>query len=91
MKALGLPVQNWVGSVGMSGTTAWWGFYKLGAPKRGETIYVSACAGAVGQIVGQLAKREGLKVIGSAGSDAKVDFLKSLGFDVVFNCMFPLV
>lgn len=48
---------------------------------------VSAAAGAVGQIVGQLAKRDGLKVIGSAGSDEKVKYIKEeLGFDVAFNC-----
>jgi hypothetical protein len=47
---------------------------------------VSAASGAVGQIVGQLAKRDGLFVVGSAGSDEKVAFLKEIGFDVAFNC-----
>ena len=90
----------------MPGQTAHYGFYEIGKPKKGETIFgtsspalartgrqltilapVSAASGAVGQIVAQLAKREGLKVIGSAGSDDKVEFLKSLGcFDVAFNC-----
>lgn len=50
---------------------------------------MSAASGAVGLIVAQLAKREGLKVIGSAGSDEKVEFLKSVGcFDIAFNCEF---
>ncbi|KAJ5226325.1 hypothetical protein N7468_007550 [Penicillium chermesinum] len=58
----------------------------IGKPKKGETIFVSAASGAVGQIVGQLAKHEGLRVIGSVGSDEKLDFiLKDLGFDAGFN------
>lgn len=61
-------------------------FYEIGQPKKGETIFVSAASGAVGSIVGQLAKREGLRVIGSAGSDEKVAFIKNeLGFDEAFN------
>lgn len=59
--------------------------YKIGEPKKGETIFVSAASGAVGAVVGQLAKREGLKVIGSVGSDEKVEYIKSLGFDEAFN------
>lgn len=60
-------------------------FYKIGEPKKGETIYVTAASGAVGAVVGQLAKREGLRVIGSAGTDDKVEYIKSLGFDGAFN------
>lgn len=57
-----------------------------GAPKRGETIFISAASGAVGQLVGQLAKREGLTVIGSVGEDKKLDFItKELKFDGGFN------
>ncbi|CEQ38973.1 SPOSA6832_00445 [Sporobolomyces salmonicolor] len=81
----GLPATNLVGSVGMPGATAWVGLYEIGKIKKGETIFISAASGAVGQIAGQLAKREGLKVIGSAGSDSKVAFLKEIGFDVAFN------
>lgn len=51
----------------------------------GETLLVNAAAGAVGSVVGQLAKLKGCKVVGSAGSDAKVAFLKELGFDEAFN------
>lgn len=61
-------------------------FYEIGKPKKGETIFISSASGAVGAIVGQLAKREGLRVIGSVGSDEKVAFIKNeLGFDEAFN------
>ncbi|GAA6036882.1 hypothetical protein JCM8097_006331 [Rhodosporidiobolus ruineniae] len=81
----GLPFTTLVGAAGMPGATAWVGFYEIGQPKKDQTIFVSAASGAVGQIVVQLAKREGLKVIGSAGSEDKVEFIKSLGVDVAFN------
>ncbi|KAK1622255.1 hypothetical protein BDP81DRAFT_441759 [Colletotrichum phormii] len=75
-----------VGALGMPGMTAYEGFYEIGKPKKGETIFVSSAAGAVGQIVGQLAKAEGVKVIGSVGSDEKLDFIiNQLGFDAGFN------
>lgn len=51
---LGLPLTTWVGAAGMPGQTAFHGFYHIGAPKKGETIFVTGAAGAVGQIVGQL-------------------------------------
>jgi len=58
----------------------------IGQPKAGETIFVSAASGAVGQLVGQMAKMMGLRVVGSAGSDEKVDYLiQELGFDAAFN------
>lgn len=70
----------------MPGLTAYSSFYAIGEPKKGETIFISAASGAVGQIVGQLAKHEGLKVIGSGGSDEKLDFIrKGLNFDEGFN------
>lgn len=81
-----LPWSTLLGACGMPGATAWCGLYDIGKPKKGETIFVSAASGAVGQIVGQLAKREGLFTIGSAGSDDKVAFLKEIGYDVAFNC-----
>jgi len=81
-----LPLSNYTGALGMPGLTAYSSYYKIGQPKKGETIFISAASGAVGQIVGQLAKHDGLRVIGSAGSDAKVDFLtKELKFDAAFN------
>ncbi len=56
----------------MPGLTAYAGLLEIGEPKEGETVFVSAAAGAVGQIVGQIAKLKGCRVVGSAGSDDKV-------------------
>lgn len=81
-----LDTDLFLGPLGMPGLTAWSGLYKIGKPKKGETIFISSAAGAVGQVVGQIAKHEGLTVIGSVGSDEKLDFiLKELGFDAGFN------
>lgn len=83
---LGLDPKVFVGALGMSGLTAYSSFYEIGKPKKGETIFISAASGAVGQIVGQLAKREGMKVLGSVGSDEKLRFItEELGFDGGFN------
>lgn len=57
---------------GMSGMTAWAGFYEVCAPKKGEYVYISSAFGAVGQVVGQFAKQFGCYVVGSAGSNEKV-------------------
>lgn len=82
----GLDPALFVGQLGMPGLTAWSSLYQIGKPKKGETIFVSSAAGAVGSIVGQIAKHEGLKVIGSVGSDEKADFVvKELGFDAATN------
>ncbi|ORY77374.1 hypothetical protein BCR37DRAFT_153873 [Protomyces lactucae-debilis] len=81
-----IPLSNYVSAVGMPGMTAFSSFYEIGKPKKGETIYINAASGAVGQLVGQLAKREGLRVVGSAGSDAKVEgLIKDSKFDAAFN------
>ena len=81
-----LDPKLFVGALGMPGLTAYSSFYAIGEPKKGETIFISAASGAVGQIVGQLAKHEGLNVIGSVGSDEKLDFIrKELNFDEGFN------
>lgn len=81
-----LDLGHFLGALGMPGLTGWSGFHKIGQPKAGETLFVSSAAGAVGQVVGQIAKREGLRVIGSVGSDEKLDFItKELGFDAGFN------
>jgi NADPH-dependent curcumin reductase CurA len=95
VKMIGRKVENphglkdlglFVGHLGMPGLTAWSSLHEIGKPKKGETIFISSAAGAVGQVVGQIAKREGLKVIGSVGSDDKLKFvLKELGFDGGFN------
>ncbi|KAI9709786.1 MAG: hypothetical protein M1820_003189 [Bogoriella megaspora] len=75
-----------IGALGMPGLTAYASFYEIGQPKKGETIFISAASGAVGQLVGQLAKHEGLNVIGSVGDDKKLEFIeKDLGFHGGFN------
>ncbi|KAK4275564.1 hypothetical protein QN277_018622 [Acacia crassicarpa] len=81
-----LPLSYYTGILGMPGMTAYAGFYEVCAPKKGETVFVSAASGAVGQLVGQFAKLMGCYVVGSAGSKEKVDLLKSkFGFDEAFN------
>ncbi|MED6143075.1 hypothetical protein PIB30_003353 [Stylosanthes scabra] len=75
-----------VGLLGMPGFTAYAGFYEVCTPQKGEYVFVSAASGAVGQLVGQLAKLHGCYVVGSAGSKEKVDLLKNkLGFNEAFN------
>ncbi|KAI8085262.1 hypothetical protein BDF21DRAFT_379682 [Thamnidium elegans] len=85
IKESGLPISNYVGVLGMPGMTAYVGLIKFGKPVKGETLYVSAASGAVGQLVGQIGARLGLRVVGSAGSDEKVAYLKEIGFDSAFN------
>uniref|UniRef100_UPI0037E702BB prostaglandin reductase 1-like n=1 Tax=Semicossyphus pulcher TaxID=241346 RepID=UPI0037E702BB len=74
-----------LGVIGMPGLTALFGIEEVLGLKKGETLLVNAAAGAVGSVVGQIAKIKGCKVVGSAGSDAKVAYLKELGFDEAFN------
>jgi len=77
-----LDPNIFLGALGMPGLTAYSSLYEIGKPKKGETIFVSAASGAVGQVVGQIAKHEGLKVIGSVGDDEKLAFIKNeLGFE----------
>ncbi|RZB89637.1 NADP-dependent alkenal double bond reductase P2 [Glycine soja] len=72
--------------VGMPGMTAYAGFYEVGVPKKGDYVFISSAFGAVGQLVGQLAKLMGCYVVGSAGSKDKVEILKNkFGFDGAFN------
>ncbi|KAK2969576.1 hypothetical protein RJ640_003583 [Escallonia rubra] len=81
-----VPLSYYTGILGMPGITACAGFYEVSTPKKGETVFVSAASGAVGQLVGQLAKLMGCYVVGSAGSKEKVDLLKNkFGFDDAFN------
>jgi len=80
------PLSAYLGVLGMTGLTAYLGLSEIGKPKKGETIVVSGAAGAVGSVVGQIAKLFGCKVIGIAGTDEKVTMLKSsLGFDEAIN------
>ncbi|MEA1675592.1 NADP-dependent oxidoreductase [Nitrospirillum sp. BR 11163] len=78
----GLPVTTALGVLGMPGLTAYVGLYDIGQPKPGETVVVSAAAGAVGSVVGQLAKLKGARAVGIAGGPEKCAFVvDELGFD----------
>ncbi len=77
-----VPVSAYLGALGMPGITAWIGLMTIGEPKSGETVVVSAAAGAVGSVVGQLAKAKGCRAVGIAGGKAKCDYvINELGFD----------
>lgn len=80
-----LPLSLRLGTIGMTGLTAYFGLLDICGAKSGETVLVNAAAGAVGSVVGQIAKLKGCKVVGVAGSDEKVAYLKKLGYDVAFN------
>jgi len=75
------PLSYFLGCLGMPGRTAYFGLKEIGAPKPGETVVVSAASGAVGMVVGQLAKAWGCRVVGIAGGKEKCDYVRSLGFD----------
>ncbi len=79
------PVSTALGVLGMTGFTAYHGLLEIGRPQEGETVFVSGAAGAVGSAVGQIAKLRGCRVIGSAGSEEKVSWLRELGFDEAFD------
>ncbi|SFG91328.1 hypothetical protein SAMN04488063_3268 [Halopelagius inordinatus] len=80
----GLPA--YLGVLGMPGRTAYFGLLDAGEPKPGDTVVVSGAAGAVGSVVGQIAKLNGCRVVGFAGSDEKTDWLTDdLGFDAAVN------
>jgi NADPH-dependent curcumin reductase CurA len=80
------PITTALGILGMPGMTAYFGFLDICQPKPGETAYISGAAGAVGAIVGQIAKIKGLHVVGSAGTDEKVEYLiNQCGYNAAFN------
>ncbi|XP_072171789.1 prostaglandin reductase 1-like [Diadema setosum] len=84
------PDPDWpkslaLGTLGMPGKTAYLAFLDICKPQPGETVVVSGAAGAVGAVVGQIAKIKGCKVIGFAGSEAKLKYLKDLGYDIALN------
>nr|XP_014339698.1 PREDICTED: prostaglandin reductase 1 [Latimeria chalumnae] len=80
-----LPKSLALGTIGMPGLTAYFGLLEICQINKGETLMVNAAAGAVGSVVGQIAKNIGCKVVGSAGSDKKMAYLKKIGFDEAFN------
>ncbi len=77
-----VPLSAYLGAVGMPGVTAWYGLMKICQPKAGQTIVVSAASGAVGSVVGQLAKTRGCRAVGIAGGADKCGYVtRELGFD----------
>jgi NADPH-dependent curcumin reductase CurA len=80
------PISTALGVLGMPGLTAYFGLLEVGRPKTGEVVLVSGGAGAVGSVVGQLAKMQGCRVIGIAGADAKINYMvRDYGYDAAFN------
>jgi NADPH-dependent curcumin reductase CurA len=76
------PLTYYLGALGMPGMTAWFGLREIGQPKAGETVVVSAASGAVGSVVGQLAKSMGCRAVGIAGGPEKCAWVREgLGFD----------
>jgi NADPH-dependent curcumin reductase CurA len=82
----GVPLTAFMGPIGATGMTAYFGLMDIAKPKAGETVVVSAAAGAVGSMVGQIAKIQGCRVVGIAGSDEKCKWLlETAGFDAAIN------
>ena len=80
------PAESYLGILGATGLTAYVGLTAVGEMKEGDVVFISGAAGAVGSAAGQIAKHLGAsKVIGSAGSAEKIDYIKALGFDEAFN------
>jgi NADPH-dependent curcumin reductase CurA len=82
---LGARPQDFLGNLGVTGATAWFGLIDVAEAKEGDIVFVSAAAGAVGSAVVQIAKARGMTVIGSAGGEAKCDFVRSLGADAAID------
>ena len=80
------PLQRWIGGLGMPGWTAYFGLLEVGQPKAGETVVVSAASGAVGSVVGQIAKIKGCRAVGIAGGPDKCRYVtEELGFDACID------
>jgi NADPH-dependent curcumin reductase CurA len=80
------PTSTSLSTLGMTGLTAYFGLLEIGEPEQGETVVVSGAAGAVGSVVAQIAKIKGCRVVGTAGSDEKIDYLENeLGVDKAIN------
>jgi len=81
-----IPLSAYLGAVGMPGVTAWYGLTQIIAPKAGQTVVVSAASGAVGSVVGQLAKAHGVRAVGIAGGAEKCAYVTGeLGFDACID------
>ncbi len=80
------PLERWIGGLGMPGWTAYFGLLEVGQPKEGETVVVSAASGAVGSIVGQIARIKGCRAVGIAGGPEKCRYVTdTLGFDACID------
>ena len=82
---LGAPPEQFLGVLGVTGVTAYFGLFDAASAKEGDIVFVSAAAGAVGSVVVQVAKAKGMTVIGSAGGPDKCEFVRSLGADHVID------
>ena len=80
-----VPLPVYLGTLGIPGMTAYFGLLEIGRPKEGETVVVSGAAGAVGQVVGQIARIKGCRVVGIAGGPDKCEYLRSIGFDAAID------
>jgi hypothetical protein len=85
LPALPIDPQAFLGQFGMPGMTAYWGLLDVAGAKEGDTVFVSAAAGAVGSTVVQIAKARGMTVVGSAGGADKCEWVRSLGADAVID------
>ena len=81
----GAPLQTWLGNLGLTGATAYFGLLRTATAQPGETVFVSAAAGAVGSAVVQIAKAKGMTVIGSAGGADKAAWVEELGADACID------
>jgi NADPH-dependent curcumin reductase CurA len=79
------PIESSLSWLGMPGLTAYFGLLEVGRPRPGETVVVSAASGAVGQIVGQIAKLAGCRAVAVAGEDDKLEWCREIGFDAGIN------
>ncbi len=82
---LGVADEQWLGNLGLTGGTAYFGLLRVAEAKEGDTLFVSAAAGAVGSAVVQIAKVKGMTVIGSAGGEEKCAWVRELGADAVID------
>lgn len=82
---LGVPLQTWLGNLGLTGATAYFGLLRVAEAKEGDVVFVSAAAGAVGSAVVQIARNKGMMVIGSAGGADKCAWVRELGADACID------
>jgi hypothetical protein len=82
---MGVPDQQWLGNLGLTGATAYFGLLRVAEAKEGDVVFVSAAAGAVGSAVVQIAKAKGMTVIGSAGGEEKCQWVRELGADAALD------